>query len=48
MKFMIDYPREDAAKARELEALRLDRLQRALCPQCLREDKNQHWAIDRV
>jgi hypothetical protein len=45
---MIDYPREDAEKARELEALRLDRLQRALWPQCLREDKNQHWAIDRV
>ncbi len=45
MVFMKDYPREDAETAREVEADRLDQLQRAIWAKCLKGDT---WAIDRA
>lgn len=45
MAVMVDYPREDAEAARDLEADRYDQLQRAIWAKCLAGDT---WAIDRA
>jgi hypothetical protein len=49
MVLMKEYPREAVDEAREVELHRYDQLQDAIWAQCVNSDeKNQHWAIDRV
>jgi hypothetical protein len=49
MTFMHEYPREDAEIARDVEADRLDQLQRALWPHAIdRYSPKQRWASERV